>query len=123
MASSTRTRAGGKSAARTTANGRAAANDPSSPGSTMSNAAAVAPAPPLPPAAPLRPGVVPQTFYNPTRIIYAEGAAGQVGPHAARLGATHVMVVSDPGVVRAGLTKPVVESITAAGLEASVYDA
>jgi alcohol dehydrogenase class IV len=82
-----------------------------------------APAPPLPPAAPLRVGALPQTFYNPTRVIFAEGAAGQVGPHAAKLGATRVMVVSDPGVVRAGLTKPVEESIRGAGLHAEVYSA
>ena len=85
--------------------------------------APLAPAPPLPPAAPLRVGAVPQTFYNPTRIIFAEGAAAQVGPHAARLGARRVLVVSDPGVVRAGLTRPIVESIAGAGLESSVYDA
>src|SRR5918911_1135817 len=83
---------------------------------------AVAPAPPLPPAAPLRPGSVPQTFYNPTRVIFAEGAAGQIGPHAAKLGARRVMVVSDPGIVRAGITKPVVESITGARLSAHLYE-
>jgi alcohol dehydrogenase class IV len=71
----------------------------------------------------LRPGTVPQTFYNPTRIIYAEGAAGQIGPHAARLGAKRAMVVSDPGIVRAGLTRPVLESLDGAGLGVEVYDA
>ncbi|HEX2035506.1 MAG TPA: iron-containing alcohol dehydrogenase [Chloroflexota bacterium] len=92
--------------------------------STRPNGAATrAPAPPLPPAAPLRPGSVPQTFYNPTRVVYAEGAAGEIGPHAAKLGAKRVMVVSDPGVVRAGITKPVVDSVSAAGLEVQVYDA
>jgi alcohol dehydrogenase class IV len=84
--------------------------------------AAPAPAPPLPPVAPVRPGAVPQTFYNPTRIIFAEGAAAQIGPHAARLGATRALVVSDPGVVKAGLTRPVVDSLVAAGLGADVYD-
>jgi alcohol dehydrogenase len=84
---------------------------------------AVAPAPPLPPAAPLRSGALPQTFYNPTRIVWGEGCAAQIGPHAVKLGATKVMVVSDPGVVRAGITKPVIDSITGAGLEAEIYDA
>ena len=32
--------------------------------------ASIAPAPPLPPAAPLRSGALPQTFYNPTRLIW-----------------------------------------------------
>lgn len=81
------------------------------------------PAPPLPPAAPLRSGTVPQTFYNPTRIVYAEGSAAQIGPHAAQRGAKKVMVLSDAGVVRAGLTKPAVESIERAGLGVTVYDA
>ncbi|HEY7270065.1 MAG TPA: iron-containing alcohol dehydrogenase, partial [Dehalococcoidia bacterium] len=81
----------------------------------------VAAAPPLPPRAPLRVGALPQTFYNPTRIIFSEGATGEVGPHAAALGAKRVMVISDPGVTRAGLTEPVVKSITGAGLGAEVY--
>ena len=33
------------------------------------------------------------------------------------------MVVSDPGVVRAGLTKPGLESLAGAGLGVEVYDA
>jgi alcohol dehydrogenase class IV len=66
---------------------------------------------------------VPQTFYNPTRVVYAEGAAAQIGPHAAKLGAKRVMVVSDPGVVRAGLTRPVLESLDGAGLGVEIYDA
>jgi alcohol dehydrogenase class IV len=66
-------------------------------------------------------GALPQTFYNPTRIIFSEGATGEVGPHAAALGAKRVMVISDPGVTRAGLTEPVVKSITGAGLGAEVY--
>jgi alcohol dehydrogenase len=80
------------------------------------------PAPPLPPQAPLRPGTVPQTFHNPSRVIYSDGAAGQIGPQAAALGAKRVMVVSDPGVVRAGLTRPVLESLEGAGLGVEVYD-
>src|SRR5262245_48190234 len=74
------------------------------------------PAPPLPPGAPLRRGAVPQTFYNPTRVIYGEGSAGQTGPHAAQQGATKVMIVTDPGVQRAGLTRPVAASLDGAGL-------
>src|SRR5687767_12229091 len=85
---------------------------------TGQQSAPIAPAPPLPPAAPLRSGALPQTFYNPTRLIWGEGAAGQVGPHAAKLEAKKALVVSDPGVVRAGIPKPVVDSLIGAGLEA-----
>ncbi len=95
------------------------------PATTPADGATTAPlpAPPLPPGAPLRSGAVPQTFYNPTRIVYAEGSAAQIGPHAAKLGAKKVMVLSDPGVVRAGLTKPAVASIEGTGLGVAVYDA
>src|SRR5688572_3779952 len=72
-------------------------------GAATGQRSAPAPAPPLPPAAPLRSGALPQTFYNPTRLIWGEGAAAQVGPHAAKLGAKKALVVSDPGVVRAGI--------------------
>ncbi|HEX2513241.1 MAG TPA: iron-containing alcohol dehydrogenase [Chloroflexota bacterium] len=90
---------------------------------TNGASAAPLPAPPLPPAAPLRPGSVPQTFYNPTRVIYAEGSAAQIGPHAAQLGARRAMVLSDPGVVRAGHTRPVVDSLQGAGVGVEVYEA
>ena len=49
------------------------------------------PAPPLPPSAPLRSGALPQTFHNPTRIIWGEGVAA----HAA------VFPASGEGSVRA----------------------
>ena len=129
----TRTQSRGTTTATTSStsrrNGRAAGNGAARKAATATpvlpftdvQAPAATPAPPLPPKAPLRTGAVPQTFYNPTRIIFSEGAAGEVGPHAARLGAKRVMVVSDPGVVRAGLTEPVVKSITGAGLGAEVY--
>lgn len=80
-----------------------------------------APAPPLPPGAPIRSGAVPQTFQNPTRVITGEGCAAEVGPHAAKLGATKVMVVSDPGVVRAGIPKSVIDSLHDSGIETLLY--
>ncbi|MBI3974372.1 MAG: iron-containing alcohol dehydrogenase [Chloroflexi bacterium] len=96
---------------------------PGAAGSGGATANVPAPAPPLPPAAPLRPGAVPQTFYNPTRIIFSEGACGQIGPHAAPAGAARAMIVSDPGVVRAGLTAPAAGSLAEAGLDVFTYDA
>src|SRR5262249_30737773 len=104
----------GESMATTTQPSRAPDTAPG-PATTAGAPGAPAPAPPLPPVAPLRPGSVPQTFYNPTRIIYSEGAAG--------LGAKKAMVVSDAGVVRAGMTRPVAASLEGAGLGVAVYDA
>src|SRR5262249_44168024 len=112
----------GESMATTTQPGTVPGTAPG-PATTAGAPGAPPPAPPLPPVAPLRPGSVPQTFYNPTRIIYSEGAAGQIGPHAARLGAKKAMVVSDAGVVRAGMTRPVAASLEGAGLGVAVYDA
>jgi alcohol dehydrogenase class IV len=79
------------------------------------------PAPPLPPGAPLRPFSLPQTFQNPTRVITGEGCAAEVGPHAARLGATKVMVVSDPGIVRAGIPTAIIDSLHASGIETHLH--
>jgi len=104
--------------AQTIGNGAASAAGVSASGASGT---AQAPAPPLPPGAPLRSGALPQTFYNPTRIVWGEGCAAQVGPHAAKLGATKALVISDPGVVRAGIPKPVVDSLSSAGLEPEVY--
>ncbi|HXI17001.1 MAG TPA: hypothetical protein VNM48_11575, partial [Chloroflexota bacterium] len=66
--------------AKTTGNGAARS---AGAGTTGAAVTVQAPAPPLPPGAPLRSGALPQTFYNPTRIVWGEGCAAQVGPHAA----------------------------------------
>lgn len=62
-------------------------------------------------------------FYIPTRIIAGAGVVGQVGAEAKWLGARRALVVTDDGVSGAGLTKPVVASISGAGIDAAVFDA
>jgi hydroxyacid-oxoacid transhydrogenase len=57
-----------------------------------------------------------------TPIKFGPGAAADAGWELKRLGASRVMVVSDPGVIRAGITKRVVAAIEAAGIEALVFD-
>jgi hydroxyacid-oxoacid transhydrogenase len=57
-----------------------------------------------------------------TPIKFGAGASGDAGWELQRLGASRVMVVSDPGVIRAGITERVVASIEAAGIEAVVFD-
>ena len=47
-------------------------------------------------------------FYMPTRVFFGRGLAGQAGEHAAGLGVRRVMLVTDPGVLAAGLADPVV---------------
>ena len=57
-----------------------------------------------------------------TPIKFGPGASADAGWELKRLGASRVMVVSDPGIVRAGITGRVVEAIEAAGIEAVVFD-
>jgi hydroxyacid-oxoacid transhydrogenase len=57
-----------------------------------------------------------------TPIKFGPGASDDAGWELQRLGASRVMVVSDPGVIHAGITERVVASIEAAGIEAVVFD-
>ena len=57
-----------------------------------------------------------------TPIKFGPGASADAGWELQRLGASRVMVVSDPGIVRAGITDRVVSAIEDAGIEAVVFD-
>ena len=57
-----------------------------------------------------------------TPIKFGPGASADAGWELKRLGASRVMVVSDPGVIRAGITERVVAAIEAEGIEAVVFD-
>ena len=57
-----------------------------------------------------------------TPIKFGPGASADAGWELQRLGTSRVMVVSDPGVIRAGITERVVAGIEAAGIEAVVFD-
>src|SRR5436190_19486650 len=57
-----------------------------------------------------------------TPIKFGAGASADAGWELKRLGASRVMVVSDPGIVEAGITGRVVEAIEAAGIEVVVFD-
>jgi alcohol dehydrogenase class IV len=63
------------------------------------------------------------TWNYPTRILFGEGAVRDVGPEACTLGATRVLIVSDPGVTRAGLVAPVQAALKESGVESQVFDA
>ena len=62
------------------------------------------------------------TWSFPTRILFGIGAVARVGEEAARIGSAHALIVTDRGVVKAGLVEPVVASLAAAGVGAAVYD-
>jgi hydroxyacid-oxoacid transhydrogenase len=57
-----------------------------------------------------------------TPITFGLGSSEEAGWEMKRLGAGRVMVVSDPGVVRAGITGKVREILDAEGIECEVFD-
>lgn len=59
---------------------------------------------------------------RPTRLVQGEGAAARVGELARGLGATHALIVTDQGVVKAGHFKVVADALNMAGIQVAVYD-
>ena len=60
---------------------------------------------------------------TPDWILFGFDTVRQVGVEAKRLGAGKVMLLTDPGVVKAGLLDPVYESLKGEGLEYDIFDA
>lgn len=61
------------------------------------------------------------TWSFPTRIVFGVGAVKQTGAEAKRAGATRALVVTDRGVVAAGLLAPIEASLRDAGVEVAVF--
>ena len=61
-------------------------------------------------------------FAPATRIVFGAGAIDRLGELARQYGATRVLVVTDPGIVRAGHLARAEESLRAAGLWHAVFD-
>ena len=57
-----------------------------------------------------------------TPLKYGPGASEEVGWELKRLRLGRVMLVSDPGVVAAGITQRVQELIEAEGIEVEIWD-
>ncbi|HET7479336.1 MAG TPA: hydroxyacid-oxoacid transhydrogenase [Rubrobacteraceae bacterium] len=57
-----------------------------------------------------------------TPLKYGPGASEEVGWEAKRLGMKRIMLVSDPGVVKANITGRIQELIEAEGIEVEVWD-
>ncbi|OYX87413.1 MAG: alcohol dehydrogenase [Rhizobiales bacterium 17-65-6] len=62
-------------------------------------------------------------FSTTPRLILREEATGALPDLFRQAGARHVAVVTDAGLVRAGLVEPVVAQLRAAGLAVTVHDA
>ena len=61
-------------------------------------------------------------FYSPHKIVFGTGTASGIGAEVKNLGASKVFIVTDPGVTKAGLLKPIISSLEEAQLAYVVYD-
>ena len=62
------------------------------------------------------------SFQLPTRIEFGNGVSATVGEEAKGLGGSRALVVTDPGVVSAGLLDPVLASLKTARIVTAVFD-
>src|SRR5689334_9232156 len=58
----------------------------------------------------------------PTRMLFGADAAAQCADEVKRLGGTRALIVTDPGVVAAGLAERVKALLTKGGIETAVFD-
>jgi alcohol dehydrogenase class IV len=57
----------------------------------------------------------------PTRILFGAGAAAETGNEVKRLGAARALIVTDKGVIKAGLVAPVEQALASAGIAMTVF--
>ena len=62
------------------------------------------------------------TWSFPTTIVYGNGALSTLGDHVKRIGGKRALVVTDAGVVKAGLVAKVTAALETAGIPAVVFD-
>jgi len=63
----------------------------------------------------------PQTFFSPNKIQFGPGAVDGVGGEVKTLGGKKVLIVTDPGVVKADLLNPVTKSLESQNIPYSVF--
>jgi alcohol dehydrogenase len=61
-------------------------------------------------------------FSSPTRVVFRVGAAEGVADEARVLGGTRALVVSEAGVIKAGIAEPILERLGEAGLQPELFD-
>lgn len=62
------------------------------------------------------------TFLSPKKIIFGNGAVSEVGKEARKLGAEKALIVTDEGVIKAGLVTGVEESLRAEEMDIGIFD-
>lgn len=61
------------------------------------------------------------TFFSPNKVILGNGTVAQAGEEAGKLGAKKVLIVTDAGVVKAGLVQGLEESLKAQKIKFGIY--
>ncbi|MDP6038378.1 MAG: iron-containing alcohol dehydrogenase [Candidatus Latescibacteria bacterium] len=61
-------------------------------------------------------------FYPTTRVIFGEGTLTQLGKLAVELGGKRILLVTDPGIVSAGLADRAIASLRDASLDIFMFD-
>jgi alcohol dehydrogenase len=61
-------------------------------------------------------------YHSPTRVVYGVGSLTRLGEVARELGASRVLLVTDPGLEKVGHPQRALESLHAAGLGAFLFD-
>ena len=61
------------------------------------------------------------TFCTTPRIVMGSGSVAGLGREVKTLGASRALLVTDPGIINAGLTKPVEDSLKAAEVEQAMF--
>ncbi len=64
----------------------------------------------------------PFDFHSSTRVVVGENALDQLGDLTQALGGRRVLLVTDPGIIRAGIVERALDSLKAAGLDVFVFD-
>jgi alcohol dehydrogenase class IV len=67
--------------------------------------------------------MTPFTFNTAKSIIFGAGSIARLGEFVRSAAGDRVAVITDPGIVSSGLIRPALESLAAAGVEATVFDA
>ena len=63
-----------------------------------------------------------KAYQSPTRMVHAIGALSALGDEAATLNVKRPLIVTDQGIVKAGLLEEVLKPLRAAGLDPVTYD-
>ncbi|MBI1832506.1 MAG: iron-containing alcohol dehydrogenase [Planctomycetes bacterium] len=66
--------------------------------------------------------LLPFDFHTPTRVMFGPGTLARLGELARELGATHALLVTDPGLEAAGHPQRAVRSLKDAGLNVFLFD-